>query len=165
MGTHRGICALLGVAVLALSTGCAEVDEEGIDAQTPAAVHSRDFLYGRSRVDGRSPVPPGGGRDLEDQPSTVYAVERPARTYRAEPIYPMEGYSDPPPRRSISFGYIGDSPVGRYDAPQVHEQWWRPFPPDWSRSTYDSPDYGYADGSSSYGYPQYGSPPYRLPQY
>jgi hypothetical protein len=102
--------------------GCAE-DEQELVPQTPVAIRARDFRYGLT-----APA---------DQPSTVYVIERPVDQYRATEIYPMGGYSFPPPRRTVSLGYIGDWPVGRFDGGGGHGlPWWRPFPARWLRDSY-----------------------------
>lgn len=124
---QSSLIACILLATLAPLAGC--VEEEEMDAQTPVAVRAREFSYGRS--------------DPADQPSTVYVVERPQAVQRLEqaPMYPLEGYATPPPRKAISFGYIGDEPVGRFDNGGSHSgPWWRPFNPESTRTYYGPSD-------------------------
>jgi hypothetical protein len=119
-------------------SGCA-AEEGALEAQTPLAERTRNFTYGVQRA--------------ADQPSVALALQPPPATPQA-PIYPLEGYSTPPPRRTISLGFIGDEPLGRFDGGGVtNEPWWRPFPPHWEASFHSPRPYARPGPWGYGGYP------------
>jgi hypothetical protein len=76
----------------------------------------------------------------------------------AEPSY---AYAPPPaPRKSISLGFIGDEPLGRYATPEHRDpSWTRPFPCHWTHTCWVPPQAGYGRRYAPYPPPAY-APPY-----
>lgn len=70
------------------------------------------------------------GPDIRDSvPQLASPVVHPALGPAPEP---------PPPRRTVSLGFIGDEPVGMH-SPPPYPKWARPFPCHWTHTCFVAP--------------------------